>query len=334
MRVLWLALLLLLSGCASNAEVEKTQPLVAKPDGLDLIVTDLVSTMIQIPNYNPVVTTLQFARPNTVFGEKLLVAVRQAGYGVQLVEGDLGPNYVSYAERLANTDLGEVTDYLINVNELEIRREYRNTENGVYPSSLMYVSGLDDDREIVVNDWFFAEQGGDEAFVSGVDTGEVGAVGIEAVNEILADKNQAVRPDRRTRQSAVLDQAVQKMHESQRKQESAIPTGYRRTKKMVLLFADNQTLTLGPHNKAAILKFLELRGPEDIIEISACDDADGENRMAEQRAVRIKEELQGHELPMSKIVEAACVRASYRHESDDSPVPVALYLLRRGTGGN
>jgi len=330
MKLLWLLLVCvgtaLSSGCATR------QPVSADADATDsaitLIVSDLVGALVQVRELNPNTTTLQLSTPITEFGTRLREALEIAGYGLQEVSGDQGPNYVSYAVRNAQTDSGTVNDYLVQINDFEIRREYSRTETGIYPSSVMYISGSRNVDEIDLNDEIFAEQGGGEFFVSGVENLSSGEFS-EDLREIVADENSVIASGRRTSQQKVIARSREFSSKMDEKYELKSLEGMRPLKRLVVLFPDNQSLFIGAGNKFAIATLLDDFQDNDVIEIRACDDIDGKNEMAERRARRIKEEFVSHGLSVSQIYRAPCTRSNYRHQSDDSPTPVAIFQYRK-----
>ena len=137
---------------------------------LALVSTNLVAALVQLPELSPSTVTLQLSAPRSAFGNTVLRALEDAGYGVQRVAADQGRHYVAYRQRFAETDAGPVTDYELTVNGLRVHREYVHRDTGVYPSSLMTIEGSAAAAGgIVLDDGIFREQGGDEeAFVSGV----------------------------------------------------------------------------------------------------------------------------------------------------------------------
>lgn len=326
LRVLTIAVFLSLTACAATP-VEEESPEVGN---LRLIATDLVSATLQIRELNPVTTTLQFSIPVNEFGRVLETAFRNAGYGLQRVTADQGRHYVSYAIRSSETDAGTVTDYLIRISGIEIRREYNRTSAGVYPSSLMFIQGTDSDTDIQLSDDIFAEQGGEESYLSGVEPANDQTLTLGTVREIVSDSDTGIVAERRTGQQAALNRARDHFYESDRKFENSNLENMVRYKRVVILFGDNKTMDMGVGNKQALAILFQDYQRGDVFEITACDDFDGKNEMAERRAVRVKEEFLGLGAPTEAVFRAPCVRANFRHQSDNSPVPVAIVHYRKG----
>ena len=291
---------------------------------LQLIATNLVATLVQIPEMRPAAATLQISAPTTSFGHALIRAMEDAGFGLQLVSADQGINYVSYSKRVSETESGPVTDYMLAVGKIDLSREYIVENNSVFPSSLMKINGTDSIADIDLADNIFAEQGGDNtAFISGAQrTGlanpnlDIKTVDVNDFDELPLDK--------RTRQDLVFAEAKQRYFESDAQRTAPDLTRYRKHRRTVLIFDDNATQMMGPANKQAVRLLIREFSDDDIMIIKGCQDADGSDRPSMLRAIRVEEELVGHGIPTGSAYIAPCARTSYRHTSDDSPTPVEL----------
>lgn len=315
-----------LNACAATGDPQPARS--AEETAFRLVVTDLVSAMVQVRELQPTTTTLQMSQPDSMFGTLLKTALEDAGYGIQVVEGDQGSHYVSYAVRKSETDAGLVNDYVIRVNDLEIRREYQRTASGIFPSSVLFVSGSEAGGDIKLSEKIFTEQGGDEYFISGVESEASGQFGTD-IREIVSDENSRVVAERRTKQQRIIAISREYSAEVERKFEERDFSTMDQLKRLVVLFPDNKTLRIGLGNKYAISEMLEDYNNSDLFEIKACDDIDGRNEMSEKRAIRIKEEFMSLGVPGKRIFRAPCTRSNFRHESDDSPTPVAIFQYRK-----
>ena len=296
---------------------------------LQLIATNLVSTLVQIPTMQSGSVTLQINEPQTAYGNAVVRALEDAGFGLQKVSADQGKNYVSYSKRISETESGLVNDYQLSVGRISLRREYRLQDEAlIYPSSLLSVDGTDSISDIVLSDAIFVEQGGRaDAFISGVQLeGEpdpdlaVKTVDVRDYDELPADK--------RTTQNEVFDQARQHFFEIQANRAAPPLERFRKHRRTVLIFDDNTTQLMGNANKQAVRLLVREFSDDDIMLIKACLDADGSNDAAMNRAIRVEQELLGFGIPPESTFIAPCARASYRHSSDDSPAPVELLHYR------
>lgn len=323
-------LVVAISACAAPEPIVEQSA--SPPDrNLELVVTDLVAALIQVPSLNPSTTTLQMSEPNSDLGRVLLTALENAGYGLQLVDAEQGSSYVSYAVRTAETEAGIVNDYLISVDEIELRREYNTTETGIYPSSLLFVKGVENPDNIVLSEKMFTEQGGGQLFLSGVDPGRRGIRNPEQIREVFTDDTLRTNESSRLDQVEIFDQARDSTFAVAKEQQRKNLSGLSSYQRVVLMFPDNSELNLGAGNKVAVRKLLEKFVSGDVLDITACDDIDGRNEMAERRAIRVKEEFLSHGVPANAIRRAECTRTNYRHHSDDSPTPVTIVHYRAVT---
>ena len=295
---------------------------------LQLVSTNLVSAMVQVPELNPVSVTLQVSEPRTAFGHTVVRALEVAGYGLQLVSADQGRHYVGYSKRIAETEAGEVIDYQLDIGAIKLRREFSEDDKGIFPSSLMYITGTDAITDITIDDEIFREQGGDgDAFLSGVQNaidlaqrGEISEVQVNPYDETPTAK--------RTRQEGILMAARQRGLAASSARSSVDLDEYARMRRAVLIFEDTDSQIMGVGNKQAVRLMVREYRDDDIFVITACTDADGSNAAAAARGIRVEEELLSHGVPAPAVYQAPCIRASYRHASDKSPAAVQLVLHR------
>jgi hypothetical protein len=283
---------------------------------LQLIATNLVSTLVQIPGMQSGAATLQVNAPTTAYGNALVRALEDAGFGMQQVSADQGQNYVSYSKRLSETEAGLVTDYELSVGRISLRREFSVDGNLIYPSSLMTIRGSDAIRDIVLSDSIFVEQGGvNDAFISGVQFDGEPDPSL-AVKTIDVREYDEIPLDRRTPQDVVFARAKQHFFEKRSERRPPQLDDYAKHRRTVLIFDDNKTRLLGSGNKQAVRLLVREFSDDDIMVIKACLDADGKNNDSLDRAFRVEQELLGFGIPSESTYIAPCARASYRHSSD------------------
>jgi len=286
---------------------------------LRLISIDLVSALVQLPDISPTVVTLQVIQPKTAFGNLIVRALEDAGYGLQRVSADQGLHYVQYSDRFAQTDAGPITDYVLRVGEVELSREYTENSNGVFPSSLMRVDGAERPDLIELNDSIFKEQGGDgDIFVSGVVSGRE----LSGVQEIRANQYDRTPLDLRTQRSTQLlnarRSAITRVVNSDELEEMI------RLRRTVLIFDSPETRVMGAGNKQAVRLMARDYKTGDIYQVVACSDVDGQNEKSVLHGIRVIEEFLTHSIPIESVVKAPCRRTNFRHPSDNSPVPVEV----------
>jgi len=290
-------------------------------DNLQLVSTNLVSVLLQLPETNPSSTTVQVSPPTTAYGNLMIRALEQAGYSVQHVSADQGLNYVRYGKRNSETEAGFVVDYDVSIGKVKIRREYITNQSGIFPSSLMAIVGSAAAADVILDDNIFVEQGGNDLFISGVENsrGEIKTVQVRDYDQTPDDK--------RTSQEMVLDTV--RTQQLGKDVATINMDNYTRMRRAVLIFNNRTTNVMGRGNKRAIGLLAREYQLNDVYSITACTDADGQDESALNRAVRVQEEFIGYKIPSEAITFAPCIRASFRHTSDNSPVPVTIEQLRR-----
>jgi hypothetical protein len=273
---------------ASNpGVVERTDPVDRAQ--LQLIATNLIATLIQIPEMRPTTVTVQVSTPKTAFGHSVVRALEDAGFGVQLVSADQGKNYVSYSKRLSETESGVVTDYILAVGKIRLSREYIEENNAVYPSSLMTITGTDSIADIDLADNIFAEQGGDNtAFISGAQNSGRANPNL-AIKTVDVHDFDELPQEKRTRQDRVFAQAKKRFFESETQRAAPNLSSYQKHRRTVLIFDNNSTQLLGVTNKQAVRLVVREFNDNDVIVIKACQDADGEDTPSLNRAIKVEE---------------------------------------------
>ena len=269
--------------------------------------------------------TFQVARPTTTFGNVLLRVMEDAGLALQLVNSDQGSNYVSYGQRFSETDSGPVNDFHISINNVHVTREYVDKEGGIFPASLISIEGTDFIEAINVDDRPFTEQGGEDSFVSGARTADAST---SEITEVPVNRYDRLPPEKQTNRSAIIATARQRFFESDTKRSTPDLSRYQRYRRSVLIFDDTESLHLGDANKRSARLLVREFDTNDLLMIKACNDVDGVNDLALNRAIRVEEEFIGHGIPVGSIYLAPCAQTNYRHPADNSPVPVEIVHYR------
>ena len=298
---------------------------------LELVATNLVSVMVQIPTVNPSTVTLQVSKPNSAFGNSILKSLEEAGYGIQHVSADQGKYYVSYGRRLSETEAGLVVDYTLSIGRVKLQREYVTVKENIYPSSLLVINGTREIQHIALNDSIFKEQGGSgDEFISGIEHAS-SEVASPQIGSVQVNDYDATPEEKRLDQGAVLSRA---RRTSERPVRTAFEyNDYIAYRRSTLIFDNKKTTLMGRGNKQAIRLLVREFQAGDIFEVTACTDVDGKDEAALARGIRLEEEFLSHGLSTNDIVLAPCIRASYRHASDNSPVPVVVVHHRLKNDG-
>jgi len=306
-------------------------------DGLDadevrqhrLVATNLVGVLLQLPETRPETSLLQALPPTTAFGNTALRALEDAGYALQYVGGDVGPAYVDYSRRVGETATGTVLEYQLSVGEVVLSREYAIEDGAIFPASLVRLRGSTMQRELELSDDLFVEQGTSSAraFVSGTRDLDGTGAGTD-VRTIQVRSFDRVAPDRRTDPGTTLADASRAALLRDSATEAPDPEAYVEYRRTVLVLDSPGTTRLGEANKRAVRALAGRVRPGDLVQVSACQDADGVDERSTVRGALVERELISHGLDHDDIWQAPCTRTSYRFPGDDSPVPVDLVLLR------
>jgi len=293
---------------------------------LNLVATNLVSVLLQIPELRPMSVTLQVRQPITAFGNVLVRVLEDAGFALQLVSADQGTHYVSYGRRFSETDTGPVTDFKLSVNDISLSREFVFKPNGVFPASLMSILGTANVDDIEIADSIFKEQGsrsGEDSFISGARSEDASTAKVSSVRVNPYDR---LPTDKQTTRSTIIENAKQSYLNADR--QSPQLSNFDRYRRVVLLFHDKDSLYLGHNNKRSTRLAVREFQQGDLVMIKACSDVDGKNEVAHLRAIRVEEEFISNGVPQSSIYLAPCTRTNYRHSADNSPVPVEVLHYR------
>jgi len=294
----------LVGGCAgtgtSNEDNVSTQEDIKRITlSNNLVASNLVFVLTQLEELRPINTTIQITEPVTSLGDTVLRALREAGYGIQKVEGDLGANYVRYKYEESTTERGPVTRYTMSIGEIEASREYTLQGDEILPDSALEISGA---KEIYVqlNDGIFSGTGANyEELVFFNDTvlPEVSEEGTQ-----LADQGNSVP----------IENLIKKnIYHDRKSNYAVIFEEYDNIASEVLVFG-NDSMSLGDKNKQSIVEFAKAMNPEtDLISIIGCSHGkttikNGNNMLAVGRANRVKEEFIYAGIGYDKVLDEGC----------------------------
>lgn len=294
---------------------------------LELIITDIVSAMIQINELSPFNTTVQYSDPKNTFGRKMIEALSTAGYGLQQVDQDQGSRYISYANGLIQNETGQIRQVEVNVGGISLSRAYKVEQGRVIPDGIMFVQGSQSFSNIVLNENIFLQQGGGLRFETGVELETLGAeVTTSALRRVTAREgapgNTVSSPDSIIRaRNNLFDQ----------KNDVVDRSLYSPLRRVEIEF-DDFTLNLGRANKTAIGQLIDdLKLATDIIAITSCAGNSGTIEQAEGRAKRIKEEFLLYNIPSNQVINTGCIVSEYL-QRDVKPRTVIVSQQRKEQG--
>ena len=327
-----LAVVLLGSGCSQSIH-RPSGKLRAVEDNLalsnaqlDLIATDLVTALLQVGSLSPFSTTLQVSAPPSAFGKAVLTALEYGGYGLQEVTSDQGTHYLSYASRTSLSENGLITDYMLQVGEISIRRAYDLRNNILLPVSAMYIKGASAADNIRLNDNIFPQQSGQLSLDNRLtlDTGPV--AGVVTANPVVSGyANRA--PQQYNQRSALLWAQNLSLN---RHKDSKIPdlSRHRPVQHTEIEFLDH-SMFLGLGNKRAIESLANAFRPEqDLFYLIACtaDRSVLSNRSAHTQ--RVLEEFLLHGVPDSALFNKRCASGDQRATASKGGSVIILHYRK------
>jgi len=110
-------------------------------EDVDLIAENFVHTLSQLDGLSPIPTTIQMSQPTTPFGRAIEKHVIDAGYGHQLVDGDMGLYFLRYRVVRTETQAGYTRLFRMIIGDIALEREFQNVEGHLTPVSAMRIKG-------------------------------------------------------------------------------------------------------------------------------------------------------------------------------------------------
>jgi len=332
----------LVAGCAvTNSLVGGESD---RPDP-DVIAQDLVYTLTQVPTLHPLKTTLQVSDPMTPFGERVVARLKEAGYGMQRVAADHGPNYLRYRNEHAESETGERRIYSVSIGDVSVQRDFTVTGKETVPGSAQTVRGIDS-TPLDTNDSLYGdvvnEQFRQVKFVSD-DEPEIRDMRLASMRPALGD--EAIVSDvSESRSAPTLAEAraditfkslvKRNMEELMASNFAEFFTEYEDIETDVLMFP-NDSLRLGENNKETIARYVsELDPATDVLSVIGCSHGktainNGNELLAIGRANRVKEAFMFAGISHDQVLEESCWASDYH---DGFPRRGVIVTLKRKRG--
>ena len=292
---------LLLSSCstmpinedAAESEYVNTQ----KNVDVQIVATDLVTTLLQIPGYSAWSMTLQVSPAPNPFGESITVALRNAWYGIQRVKQDQGLNYVSYQKSESSTDKGTYTTFEITVRDVNISRDYHYYKSRWIPISPMRIKGVPPSK-ITMFDHLHIQEGVVSKFISGVEFHDKQGRLINTTERLVKIRNPEARlAGERISEARYLIMSRSKLFTRQRAVDNKALDAYVPVSSVVLKFPSRDNYFLGKENKTAIAQLVrQMSTDTDGFTIRGCSHGksqmwDGTESASLERQNRVNREL-------------------------------------------
>jgi len=294
-----------LSGCVSSFSKQTDDGLRKTPD-YSLIAENLVHALGSIDSISRINTTFQMLQPTTPIGDAVFNAVKNQGYGIQIVTGDLGNNFLRYKAELSQTESGLQEVYSLAVGDHSVSRQYTVDNGATVPISPVTIqtngvveSPLDDSLF-----GLFLENS--VSSVIEINT-KVPDVVVYKEDNDSADGSQ---------EPLLLLKNVYSIQESNFK---SIFANYDTVSQQTLIFS-NDSLSLGLNNKIKLSNLaVEINPETDIVSVIGCSHGrssyeNGNQLLAEGRAQRVTESLMFSGVDPNLIFDEACWASNYWDE--------------------
>lgn len=306
--VMALSLLTFVSGCGST----QIQPGVPQANRLqiEVVARDLLYVMAQI--LEPNATTFQLGHPGTEFGKELERGFREIGYGMQRVEADQGPNFMTYSESTNVASTGKNTyRYRVFIGDVGLERVYTEVASvGLVPSGPMQVYGTR--QSVTLSDLLFPDQSQDIVYRTSdddaVDESLITVFDDEVVTAIGELRSQNL-PRYKTFNSA--DQEIQNLFTRGSSNFEALGREYRVVRREIIAFGDDSLFLLdkGREQVGNIVKYY--KAETDLVRVVGCSNGKtnykgGNIALAQGRSARVAQELVSRAVDKDNILDEGC----------------------------
>jgi len=289
----------------------------------DLVASNLIYALAQLNEVRPSQTTIQINEPVTPLGKTIEARLRNAGYGIQKVESDLGRHYVRYKYEDSTTEKGAVSLYKLSVGPYSLERDFSRVGNDMLPDSALIITGAKE-TEIELNDDIFPGQGSSYEEAVFFEASEVPVLTEVATN----DKN--------TFNTVPGVKAIkQNMYETMESNYKGLFAEYDDVDSQVLVFA-NDSMILGNKNKKIIQQYIQKMNPQtDLISVIGCSHGksgikNGNSVLALGRANRVKEAFVYAGVEYGKVLDEGCW--ANKHFDEMMPRRGVVLTLKRQKG--
>lgn len=306
-NVTGLALLSVLSmGCSNRipSEVQAQADLNNIDPNYDLIAQNLLNTLSLLDSINELTTTFQMLMPKTNFGKAVLSTVESKGYGVQLVSGDLGTDFLRYKAELSQTENGMLESYSLSVGAISVARQYAVVDGNTVPTSSVTLRSNETIYDDVDDEIFGVFTAAFDPSISNIIQLDNGVPQVQQFNEPEQLRTPGFLPN-------VRDLEVSNY--------ASLFDDYYDVGQQTLFFP-NDSLRLGNENKQKLAELASRIEPEtDIISVIGCSHgkttiANGNQVLAEGRTQRVTESLMIAGLNPELILDEACWASEYWDE--------------------
>ncbi len=277
-----------------------------KPDTPDheLIASNLVNSISQFPHLNPLMATVQVAKPRSAFDHQVHKELDGRGFKLETVAIEEGLNQVKSAIKRVDGNTGSNPQvYVLAIGQVSVERAYDVVADRTVPVSEQIIRGVEE-RTVTLNDDIFEVP---DSTYSSVSFQAYEGPKIEDMLAATAPGSKAGSWWKREKQTAV----KKNMYETMTSNYKDVFTGYEDVQQSILIFP-NDSLRLGDANKQIIDEYVAKMDPDtDVLSVIGCSHGEtgisnGNSLLALGRANRVKEAFLFSGLEHDQILDEGC----------------------------
>ncbi len=297
---------------APDAQAANAPVIANHPEMAGLVAQDLVNALSQIDAIEPGQTTLYSRRPVSVFGEKMIKSLQEAGYRLRLATSDQQPHLSHTIEPIAGASGYTV---IVSAGVVKVKRRYELDPSGlaVLPASSIYVLGASG-NEIQTNDAIFDQQQVDLLASKGAQAVREDFVEVATVNPVPLKQEVVKKPLLLSNVDTVKQhRPVQKynMYETRQSNFEDLLGEFDTVRREIMVFP-NDSLVMGTENKKLTYEIADQFRPQsDVISVIGCSHgnsaiSDGNKKLANGRAERVLQEFTIAGIDPELVLHEAC----------------------------
>jgi len=307
LTLILVTVLIVTSGCKSIGKSAEYQEVGV---GTALVSRDMLYALMQI--LPPDDTTIQYRKANSEFGTELGKGLKELGYGLQLMNADQGPMFLTYSQSLKSSNRnGNSTQFTLFVGDIGLTRLYTDVPGGgVVPKGAMKVYGSD--TPIQLSTELFPNQSVEVEYIKNepavIEESAIVVVDQNVLDAISQLKNSAIPTYTALNFQSEEVENVALLGKSNF---TELDTDYRVVRKDVVIFPNDSMLLLNK-GREQIKKLVGLyREGSDVFRLIGCShgptSAEGGNQgLALGRSERIAKELISRKVSKADIRDEGC----------------------------
>jgi len=285
-----------------------------------LVADDFAEVLAQLKPTDPNIGPLSMSRPESAFGNSLMVALRSSGFSLIFTDDPGADAFVRYNVESLENQFGASLGYRVSANEVTLSRDYKMKASGVFPISFMRIEGAVSDS-VSLDDARFKRQNVDEVVISGITPDETlttpiasedataetvvagGAAGEAPVKMIIDDDGGEVIDKNNV--------ARLNMYNTRRSNYAEYLGKLSSVERTVLVFP-NDSLRVLPESRATLRDMHDKYNPQtDVFSVIGCSHGNtalnnGNELLAIGRSKRVLEELISLGVSDEKVLDEGC----------------------------